>query len=297
MDYRSIIAHHVETGADVTLGTIPVGRREAEALGIMQMNTDYRITRFVEKPKDPEVQDSLMIPRAMYPTLGIPDSFEGLLLGSMGIYVFNRDVLTELLDNDMADFGKHIIPQAIDTHKVSSYVFQGYWEDIGTIRAFFEASLELSSELPRFNFFDMAAPIFSRPLFLPASKVNGAQIDHAIISDGCIITQASIRESIIGIRSIIGPGSHLSRVIMMGGDDYESAESIAEHAADGGPRQGVGSNTRIENAIIDKNARIGSNVQISPAGKPENLDHPTYYIRDGIVIIPKGGVVPDGTVI
>ena len=297
MDYRSIIAQHMETGADVTLGTIPVGRREAEALGIMQMDTDYRITRFVEKPKDPEVQDSLMIPRSMYPSLGIPDSFEGLLLGSMGIYVFNRDVLTQLLDNDLADFGKHITPRAIDSHGVYSYVFQGYWEDIGTIRAFFEASLELSSELPRFNFFDMAAPIFSRPLFLPASKVNGAQIDHAIISDGCIITQASIRESIIGIRSIIGPGSHLSRVIMMGGDDYESAESIAEHSADGRPRQGVGSNTRIENAIIDKNARIGSNVLISPGGKPENLDHPMYYIRDGIVIIPKHGVVPDGTVI
>jgi glucose-1-phosphate adenylyltransferase len=297
MDYRAILAQHIETGADVTLGTIPVGRREAEGLGIMHINTESRITRFVEKPKDPAVQDSLMIPREMYPALGISDGSDGLLLGSMGIYVFNRDVLTHLLDNDLADFGKHIIPKAIDTHKVYSYVFQGYWEDIGTIRAFFEASLELTSELPRFNFFDMASPIFSRPLFLPASKINGAQIDHAIISDGCIITHADIHQSIIGIRSIIGPGSHLTRTIMMGSDEYESAESIAENAAQGWPRFGVGNNTRIENAIIDKNARIGSNVVITPAGKPENVDHPMYFIRDGVVIIPKSGVVPDGTVI
>jgi glucose-1-phosphate adenylyltransferase len=297
MDYKSIVAQHVETGADVTLGTIPVGRREAEALGIMQMDTTSRITRFVEKPKEPAVQQSLMIPREMYPTLGIAEGSEGLLLGSMGIYVFNRDVLTHLLDNDLADFGKHIIPKAIDTHKVYSYVFQGYWEDIGTIRAFFEASLELTSELPRFNFFDMASPIFTRPLFLPASKINGAQIDHAIISDGCIITHANIHQSIIGIRSIIGPGSQLTRTIMMGSDDYESAESIAENASAGRPRLGIGDNTRVENAIIDKDARIGSNVVITPNGKAENVDHPLYYIRDGVVIIPKSGVVPDGTVI
>jgi glucose-1-phosphate adenylyltransferase len=151
--------------------------------------------------------------------------------------------------------------------------------------------------LPRFNFFDMTAPIFSRPLFLPASKINGAQIDHAVISDGCIITHADIHQSIIGNRSIVGPGSHLHRTIMLGSDDYESAWSIEENAAAGRPRIGIGSNARIENAIIDKNARIGSNVVITPGGKPENVDHPMYYIRDGIVIIPKGGVVPDGTVI
>jgi glucose-1-phosphate adenylyltransferase len=215
----------------------------------------------------------------------------------MGIYVFNRDVLTSLLDNTLADFGKHIIPSAIETHKVYSYVFQGYWEDIGTIRAFFEASLELTSELPRFNFFDMAAPIFSRPRFLPASKINGAQIDHAIISDGCIITHADIHESIVGIRSTIGQGSRLHRTIMMGSDEYESAESISENAAAGRPPIGVGRGTRIENAIIDKNARIGNNVVITAEGKAENADHSMYYMRDGIVIISKGGVVPDGTII
>jgi glucose-1-phosphate adenylyltransferase len=297
MDYRTLVAQHIQTGADVTLATIPVERREAESLGIMQMDATSRITRFVEKPKDPAVQDSLMIPRELYPSLGLPESSDGRLLASMGIYVFNRDVLISLLDNTLADFGKHIIPSAIETHKVYSYVFQGYWEDIGTIRAFFEASLELTSELPRFNFFDMAAPIFTRPRFLPGSKINGAQIDHAIISDGCIITHADIHESIVGIRSTIGQGSRLHRTIVMGSDEYESAESISENAAAGRPPIGVGRNTRIENAIIDKNARIGNNVVITAEGKDENVDHPMYYVRDGIVIISKGGVVPDGTII
>lgn len=297
MDFRTLIGQHIETGADLTIATIPVRRSEAEALGIMQIDAERRITRFVEKPKDPAVQASLAIPRDMYGRLDIADGGDDLLLASMGIYVFNREVLTSLLDNSFTDFGKHIIPSAIDTHRVFSYVFQGYWEDVGTIRAFFEANIELTSELPRFNFFDMSAPIFSRPLFLPGSKINGAQVDHAIISDGCIITHADVHQSIVGIRSIIGPGSHLHRTIVLGSDDYESESSIQENAAAGRPRMGIGSHTRIENAIIDKNARIGSNVVITPAGKAENVDHPMYFIRDGIVIIPKGGVVPDGTVI
>jgi glucose-1-phosphate adenylyltransferase len=297
MDYCAILAQHIETNADLTLATIPIEQSSAHHFGIMQMSADFRITRFVEKPKDPALQQELMVPRELYATLDIPASSQGLLLASMGIYVFNRDVLTTLLDNDLADFGKHIIPAAIETHRVYSYVFQGYWEDIGTIRAFFEASLDLSAELPRFNFFDEISPIFSRPRFLPASKINGAQIDHAIISDGCIITHADIHQSIIGIRSTVGPGSHLTRTIMMGSDYYESAESIAENAAAGRPPLGVGANTRIENAILDKNARIGSNVVISPAGKPDNVDHALYYVRDGVVIIPKNGVVPDGTII
>ena len=296
MDYRTLVGQHIESGADVTVSTLPVQRTEAESLGIMQIDPHCRVTRFVEKPKDPAVQDSLAIPHAFARELGITTEAD-VLLASMGIYVFNRDVLIELLDNTLADFGRHIIPSAIETHKVFSYVFQGYWEDIGTIRAFFEASLELASDLPRFNFFDMAAPIFSRPRFLPASKINGAQIDHAVISDGCIISHADIHQSILGIRSIVNPDSHLHRTIVMGSDYYETSASIADNAGEGRPRIGIGAHTRIENAIIDKNARIGSHVTITPAGKPENLDHALYYIRDGIVIIPKNGMVPDGTVI
>ncbi|MBI3192385.1 MAG: glucose-1-phosphate adenylyltransferase, partial [Pedosphaera parvula] len=195
------------------------------------------------------------------------------------------------------DFGKHIIPGAIATHRVFSHVFQGYWEDIGTIRAFFEANLDCASELPRFNFFDMSAPVFTRPRFLPASKINGAQVDHAIISDGCILNYAQVCHSLVGARSLIGPGSSLKRVILLGTDFYESQESIRENEAQGRPRIGIGSNTRIENAIVDKNARIGDNVVITPAGKPDKVDHPLYYIRDGIVIIPKNGIIPSGTVL
>jgi glucose-1-phosphate adenylyltransferase len=297
MDYRPLIAQHMECGADVTVATIPVLRRDATGLGILQADEQRRITRFVEKPTDPAVLDELMMPPALAKTIGLAPKEEGLLLASMGIYVFNREVLIEVLKNDLADFGKHIIPGAIADRKVSAHVFQGYWEDIGTIRAFFEANLDLTSELPRFNFFDMTAPIYTRPRFLPASKINGARIDHAIISDGCILTHADVHESIVGVRSVIMPGARLHRTILLGTDYYESAASIAEHEAMGHPRVGIGSNTSIENAIIDKNARIGNNVIITPRGKPDHVDHPTYYIRDGIVIIPKNGIVPHGTII
>ena len=189
MDYRHMIMQHVASEADVTIATMPVDRRNATSLGIMQINEERRITRFEEKPKDPALLDELRIPAEWYPKVGIQGDQE-YFLGSMGIYVFNREILLELLDNNLADFGRHVIPGAIKTHKVFSYVFQDYWEDIGTIRNFFEANIDLVAELPRFNFFDMSAPIFTRPRFLPASKINGAQIDHAIISDGLQIDTA-----------------------------------------------------------------------------------------------------------
>ncbi|MBI3192094.1 MAG: glucose-1-phosphate adenylyltransferase, partial [Pedosphaera parvula] len=234
MDFRRIIAQHVETHADVSIATIPVVRRDAQSLGIMQVDAERRITRFVEKPKESQVLDSLRIERELYPKLGIEGDQE-FFLASMGIYVFNRKVMMDLLNNDLTDFGKHIIPGAIATHRVFSHVFQGYWEDIGTIRAFFEANLDCASELPRFNFFDMSAPVFTRPRFLPASKINGAQVDHAIISDGCILNYAQVCHSIVGVRSLIGPGSSLKRVILLGTDFYESQESIRENEAQGRP--------------------------------------------------------------
>ena len=296
MDFRPIIAQHVETDADITIATIPVARREAQSLGIMQIAADRRITRFVEKPKDPAVLDSLRLEPKWYPELEINDTRE-LFLASMGIYIFNREMIRALLDNPLSDFGKHIIPQAINSRRVYSYVFQGYWEDIGTIRSFFEANLDLVSELPRFNFFDMNSPIFSRPRFLPGSKINGAQIDHALVADGCIINHARITNTIVGLRTVVGAGTELNRVIGLGSDFYESEESVEKHEREGKPRIGIGSNCKIENAIIDKNARIGNNVVISPAGKPENLDQELCFIRDGIVVIPKGATIPHGTVI
>jgi glucose-1-phosphate adenylyltransferase len=299
MDFRPLVAQHVETEADITVATIPVQRSAVPGLGIMQMAEDGRITRFEEKPKDPAVQDSLRLDPKWHAKHGITGSAvrEELFLASMGIYVFNRDLILSLLDNPLTDFGKHIIPQAINSRRVFSHVFQGYWEDIGTIRSFFEANLDLVSELPRFNFFDMAAPIFSRPRFLPGSKINGAQIDHAVISDGCIINYATIKNSIVGLRTVVGAGTELNRVIGLGSDYYESKESVDRHEREGKPRIGIGSNCKIENAIIDKNARIGNNVKISPAGKPDELDHELCYIRDGIIIIPKNAIIPHGTVI
>jgi glucose-1-phosphate adenylyltransferase len=296
MDFRPLIAQHIETKAGITVATIPVGREEAKACGIIQIDDDYRITSFLEKPKEDAVLDKLRLTPELKTKLEVStpdDSF----LASMGIYVFNRDLVRELLDNPLSDFGKHIIPNAIKTHPVFSYVFQGYWEDLGTIRSFFEANLDLVSELPRFNFFDMSAPIFSRPRYLPGSKINGAQIDHALVTDGCIINRAKISHSIVGLRTFVGSGTELNRVIVLGSDFYESAESVTKNESEGRPRVGIGTNCRIENAIIDKNARIGNDVTISPAGKPENVDHEFYFIRDGIVVIPKNAVIPHGTVI
>jgi glucose-1-phosphate adenylyltransferase len=296
MDLQEVVEQHRETGADITVATLAVKAAETPALGIMQIDATGRVTRFLEKPKDPALLEPFKMPQEIRSKVGIaagPD----LYLASMGIYVFNRKVITELLDNPLSDFGKHIIPHAINTHKVFSYVYQGYWEDIGTIRNFFEANLDLVTELPRFNFFDMSAPIFSRPRYLPGSKINGAQIDHAVISDGCIINRARISNSIVGLRTIIGDGTELNRVVILGSDYYESQESVERHEREGQPRVGIGAHCKIENAIIDKNARIGNNVTISPAGKPENVDHERYFIRDGIVIVPKDAVIPQGTVI
>ncbi|MDE3098107.1 MAG: glucose-1-phosphate adenylyltransferase [Verrucomicrobiota bacterium] len=296
MNYRRLVRQHVESGADITVSTIPVGPAEAQSFGIMQIAEDRRINRFEEKPKDAAVLDALKLPREWLNKMGIRNGGE-LFLASMGIYVFNRNLIERLLDNPLSDFGKHIIPHAIKTHRVFSYIFQGYWEDIGTIRSFFEANLDLVSELPRFNFFDMSAPIFSRPRFLPGSKINGAQIDHAVISDGCILNRANIKNSIVGLRTIVGEGTELNRVVTLGSDYYESDESVRMHEQEGKPRVGIGGRCRIENAIIDKNARIGNDVTISPAGKPASVDHELYYIRDGVVIIPKNGIIPHGTVI
>ncbi|MBG89386.1 MAG: glucose-1-phosphate adenylyltransferase [Verrucomicrobiales bacterium] len=296
MDFSEVLETHIETKADLTVATLPVEREAAKGFGIMQIDNNRRITRFVEKPQEDEVLDSLVIPSSNYEDLGIKAQNE-LLLASMGIYVFKRKVLDELLENDLTDFGKDIIPNAITSHRVFSHVFQGYWEDIGTICSYFEANLDSTSELPHFNFFDMSSPMYTRARFLPASKINGAGIDHAVISDGCIISWAQISHSVIGVRSTISPGTRLHRVIALGNDYFESAESIEQHEEKGLPRIGIGANCRIDNAIIDKNARIGDNVTITPEGKDENVDGDNYYIRDGIVVIPKNAVIPSGTVI
>lgn len=293
MDFRKIIEAHEESSADLTIATMPVPAKEASALGIMHINRERRVTTFVEKPKDAAVLELLKLDQASYAGLGVKGD-EQFYLASMGIYVFNREVLFDLLDNNLTDFGKHIIPGAIKTHRVFSYVFQGYWEDIGTIRSFFDASLDQAAEQPKFNFFD--PPVFTRPRFLPATKINGAAVDHAVISEGCIVNNARIQHSVIGVRGVLREGAVLNRVVMMGADFYDTPARQAQEENQGIPL-GIGHGTRIENAIVDKNARIGDGCVLSPAGKAENVDHPLYYIRDGVLIIPKGGVIPHGTVL
>ena len=296
MNYLEMLAHHIEKGADLTVATIPVEKESVPGFGIMQMNDANEITRFEEKPQDPSLQEELKLPKDWYSKLDIHSDKE-LWLASMGIYVFNRQTILELLDNAHTDFGKHIIPGAIKTHKLSSYVFQGYWEDVGTIKAFFDANLDLTSMLPKFNFFDMDSPVFTRPRFLPASKVNGGVIANTLLSDGCIVHKARLKECMLGIRSIVGADTDMQRVVMMGADYYESLQSIAKHQEEGEPSVGIGPRTRVVNAIIDKNARIGSDCVISPDGKPNEMDSELFHVRDGIIVIPKNAVIPDGTVI
>ena len=290
MDFDFLMADHLASGADLTIATLPVDRHAAEGFGIMQTDANRRITRFVEKPTDPAVLDSLRIPGPLLSELGLGASSERYQ-ASMGIYLFNREALVRCLDNDFEDFGKNVIPAAIKDCRVQAHVFQGYWEDIGTIRSFFEANLALAEIEPPFSFYRPDSTVYSRPRFLPASKINGATMQRAVVSDGCIITDASLDRCVIGIRSIIESGAVLRNVVMMGADFYE-AESAAPAGA---PPVGIGRNTTINDAIVDKNARIGERVVISPEGKPSEHDGENFYIRDGIVIIPKNAVIPDGT--
>jgi glucose-1-phosphate adenylyltransferase len=296
MNFRAVLEQHIRTGADVTVATIPVSRADARSFGIMQIDGEERITRFVEKPEEDSLIETLKMDGSIRSKLGIYGG-DDLLLASMGIYVFNRDVLDKALAGKHVDFGKHIIPNLISTGSVFSYVYQGYWEDIGTIKAFYDANLDLVNEIPKFNFFDTRAPIYTHARYLPASKIVRGHIERAAIADGCIIVDAHIEHSIIGIRSRIETGAVIKNSILMGLDDYETEEEIQAGNAGGLPPLGIGRNTHIERAIIDKNARIGDNVRISPEGKPENYDGDNFNIRDGIVVVPKGGIIHSGTII
>jgi glucose-1-phosphate adenylyltransferase len=291
MDYTTLLKQHIESGAEITLATTPVDRVAATAFGVMHSDANRRIFRFEEKPKDPALLDELKIPVPLLKELGLPEKAE-LYQGSMGIYVFNRDILIESLKDDQDDFGKHIIPESLNRYKVMTYIFQGYWEDIGTIRAFFEANLALTDTLPPYNFFDHLAPIYTHPRFLPASKINAATIRHAVVADGCIISDAHIERAIIGVRSVIETGATIRNSVLMGADFYEEEYPFV---ASGLPPVGIGRNTVVDRAIIDKNARIGENVVITPDGKALNVDAENYFIRDGVVVVPKNAVIPDGT--
>jgi len=290
MDFRQVMSQHLETGADLTIATLPVNARDASEFGIMKTDEEGRIHEFVEKPKDPAVLAGLRMPDKTLLEMGLGIE-EPRYQASMGIYVFNRKALVESLDNELMDFGKNIIPAALKKYHVHAFNFQGYWEDIGTIRSFFEANLDLCKLVPQYDFFDSAAPIFTHARFLPATKINGAQIRQALISDGCIITDAHVETAVIGLRSIIESGTTIRDCIIMGADFYAGAAGTDPNR----PAPGIGRNCRIERAIIDKNVHIGDNVVITPNGKPDKMDHELFCIRDGIVVIPKDTVIPSNT--
>jgi glucose-1-phosphate adenylyltransferase len=294
MDFREIIAQHIATGAEVTVAAIPVPISKVEGLGIMRVGDDLSIQEFVEKPKDPAVISALTLGAALEGRL--KDHAEKHCLASMGIYVFNRSVLAAALDNLATDFGREVIPGLPGKRKVFAYIFEGYWEDIGTVRSFFEANLALAQPMPPFNFFDPGAPIYTQLRYLPASKLNRCAIDQAVIGDGSILTDSKITHCVIGIRSFVDEGSDLEEVVVMGADYYENVEQIQKNIARGRPPIGIGKHCRIKRAIIDKNARIGAGCVLSPVGKPDgSYVGGAVVIRDGVLVVTKGATIQPGT--
>jgi len=299
MDYRQFLQRHHESNADVTVSVIPCEARSASEFGLLKTDASGRIVEFKEKPKG----DELLTMQVDTTQLGL-DANEAQrrpFLASMGIYVFKYDRLEQLLKEDPSwlDFGKNVIPAAIHSAHVQAFMFDGYWEDIGTIGAFYRANLDLTSKIPKFNLFDAEAPVYTRARYLPPSKIEETEINDSIISDGCIINGAKLTNSVIGLRSRISKGVQMEASFMMGADFYQTFEDMRKDLDRRVPRVGVGEGTIVRRAIIDKNARIGNNARLLNEAGTTEADGPggAYYIRDGIILIPKNAIIPDGTVI
>ena len=294
MDYRKFVAYHLEKQADISISVIPVPRERASQLGLMKPDADGRIVAFQEKPREEAQLDEMAVRPEVMEKFGI-DPAERTHLASMGIYIFNKKTLFELLETSTAsDFGKEVIPAALAEKRVYGFFFDGYWEDIGTIGSFFDAQIDLTRPLPRFNFYDEEHPIYSHPRFLPGSKILYATVDQSILCEGSIVDSASIKNSIIGVRSIIGQGCELEEAIVMGADFFETPTERTSHEHQGLPHLGIGKNTIIRRAIVDKNVRIGNHVRLINKNGLLHADHEKYAIRDGIIVIPKNTVLEDG---
>jgi glucose-1-phosphate adenylyltransferase len=290
MDFQEMIDQHVKKNADISIATIPVHANDVPGFGILKTDEQNRITAFIEKPKSDFESWASDVSTEM-------QNQGRVYLASMGIYMFNRKTLYELLEgNTHPDFGKEIIPQSIQTHNVLSYQYEGYWTDIGTIPSFFDANLELTDDIPKFNLFDKHH-IFTRARMLPPSKISGTQLDKAIVADGCIISASLLKRSVIGIRTRIGEGTTLENCYVMGSDNYQTLEQIRESKESDAPIMGIGNNCCIKNAIIDKNSYIGNNVTINCGSKIADGDYGSYTVQDGIVVVKKRAVIPHGTVI
>ncbi len=284
MDYAAMIAFHRERQADVTVAVKPVGAHDVHRFGILQTSPEGRITAFLEKPRATEIT----------PDFACRDDPRLPYQGSMGIYLFRTSVLVDLLRSDLDDFGGDVIPAAIGSRRVFGYGFDGYWEDIGTIGAFYEANLALTRPDPPFSFHDPIRPIYTHPRFLPGSRIYDVQLDNVVLCEGCIVEGAEIRDSVVGIRSLIGEDVIIERTVIMGADYYEPEGPPAE---EGTPPIGIGRGSRISGAIIDKNARIGANVRIEAFPRGVELDAENWTVREGVVVVPKNAAIPDGTVI
>jgi glucose-1-phosphate adenylyltransferase len=299
MDYRRFLARHFETNADVTVSVIPCSKDAAEEFGLLKTDSDGRITEFKEKPKGDALEEMRVDTTGF--GLSSDEASARPFLASMGIYVFKYDLLERLLAEDKTsnDFGRNIIPAAIECCNVQAFLFDGYWEDIGTISAFYEANIDLTSPMPKFNLFNADAPVYTRSRYLPPSKVQNCEIRNSIISEGCIINSASVTRSIIGLRSRIEAGASIEASILMGADYYQTIEDMRSEIKAGIPRIGIGENTIIRRAIIDKNTRIGAGVRLVNEQGIEHADGPdgNYHVRDRIIIVPKNAIIPDGTVI
>jgi glucose-1-phosphate adenylyltransferase len=297
MDYRNFLQRHYDTNADVTISVVPARREDAEGFGLLKAESSGKIVEFKEKPKGEQLESMLVDTTAF--GLTAEESVKRPFLASMGIYVFNYKLLVELLQTNTSamDFGGEIIPSAIEQYNVQAHLFNEYWEDIGTIRSFFDANLDLAAPLPKFNFFDAASPIYSRSRYLPPSKLQSCDIDRTLVSEGCILDGVYARNSIIGLRSRVDPGVRIENSIIMGSDYFESIEEIQGDIEQGVPHIGIGSNTLIRRAIIDKNVRIGKNVRLLNEAGVDKYDDPNgrFYIREGIIIVPKGCSIPEGT--
>lgn len=290
LDFKDMVEEHIKSRADISIATIPVHANDVPGFGILKTDEESLITDFIEKPKSnfeswaSEVSEEMAAQGRYY-------------LASMGIYIFNRKTLYELLQgNDYPDFGKEIIPKSISTHRVASYQYEGYWEDIGTIPSFFEANLGLTDDIPQFNLFDKRH-IFTRARMLPPSKISGTLLEKSIVADGCIISACKITRSIVGIRTRIGFNTEIENCYIMGGDMYQTLEQIAESKESETPIMGIGDRCKIKNAIIDKNAFIGNDVCINCGEKLDDGDYGAYTVQDGIVVVKKRAVIPNGTVI
>lgn len=299
MDYRKFLKRHFDTNADVTISVVPSNPEDAQGFGLLKTDEAGRIVEFKEKPKG-DALESMRVDTTRF-GLTAEESANRPFLASMGIYVFDYKRLVELLDEDAKrfDFGGEIIPQAIEKLNVQAHFFKDYWEDIGTIRAFYQANLDLATPLPKFDFFNNADPIYTRSRYLPPSKLHDCDIDNSMISEGCILNGMYARNSIVGLRSRIDKGARIESSIIMGADFFESIEEMNDNINRGKPHLGIGENSVIRRAIIDKNARVGKNVQLINQHNIETFDgeNGCYFIREGIIIVPKTATIADGTII